>query len=152
MYQSWIDPTKTTHNFEYMWTLKKSCTAEIFSSEKLGSISFILTYSSMCDLCTFRPTCTCLCVCIVRSDSDPMDKSPPGFSVHGILQARILKWVPISFSRGIFPSQEWNPRVLCLLHWQVDSLPLRPRARPACIPSSNFLKDKIIINFSTKRI
>ena len=31
---------------------------------------------------------------------DPVDCSPPGFSVHGILQARILEWVAISFSRG----------------------------------------------------
>ena len=31
---------------------------------------------------------------------DPMDCSPPGFSIHGILQARILEWVAISFSRG----------------------------------------------------
>ena len=31
---------------------------------------------------------------------DPRDCSPPGFSVHGILQARILKWVDIQFSRG----------------------------------------------------
>ena len=31
---------------------------------------------------------------------DPMDFSPPGSSVHGILQARILEWVAISFSRG----------------------------------------------------
>ena len=30
----------------------------------------------------------------------PMDCSPPGSSVHGILQARILEWVAISFSRG----------------------------------------------------
>ena len=29
---------------------------------------------------------------------DPMDCSPPGFSVHGILQARTLEWVAISFS------------------------------------------------------
>ena len=29
-----------------------------------------------------------------------MDCSPPGSSVHGIFQARILEWVPISFSRG----------------------------------------------------
>ena len=36
----------------------------------------------------------CLTLC------DPMDCSPPGFSVHGILQARILEWVTISFSRG----------------------------------------------------
>ena len=31
---------------------------------------------------------------------DPMDHSPPGSSVHGILQARILEWVAIFFSRG----------------------------------------------------
>ena len=31
---------------------------------------------------------------------DPMDCSLPGSSVHGILQARILEWVAISFSRG----------------------------------------------------
>ena len=31
---------------------------------------------------------------------DPKDCSPPGSSVHGILQARILEWVAISFSRG----------------------------------------------------
>ena len=33
---------------------------------------------------------------------DPVDCSLPGFSVHGILQARILEWVAISFSRGFF--------------------------------------------------
>ena len=31
---------------------------------------------------------------------DPMDCSPPGSSVHGISQARILEWVAISLSRG----------------------------------------------------
>ena len=31
---------------------------------------------------------------------DPVDCSPPGSSAHGILQARILEWVAISFSRG----------------------------------------------------
>ena len=31
---------------------------------------------------------------------DPMDCSPPGSSVHGILQARVLEWVAMSFSRG----------------------------------------------------
>ena len=44
---------------------------------------------------------------------DPMDCSPPGSSVHGIFQARILEWVDISFSRGIFPTQGLN---LGLLH------------------------------------
>ena len=50
---------------------------------------------------------------------DPMDCSPPGSSVHGILQARILEWVATAFSRG--PSwprdQTW---VFCK---QADSLP-----------------------------
>ena len=32
--------------------------------------------------------------------SDPMDYSPPGSSVHGIFQERILEWITISFSRG----------------------------------------------------
>ena len=36
----------------------------------------------------------------VLSDCDPMHHSPPGSSVHGILQARILEWVAIPFSRG----------------------------------------------------
>ena len=36
----------------------------------------------------------CLTLC------DPMDCSLPGFSVHGIFQARIQMWVTISFSRG----------------------------------------------------
>ena len=31
---------------------------------------------------------------------DPVDCSPPGSSVHGILQARVLEWAVISFSRG----------------------------------------------------
>jgi hypothetical protein len=31
---------------------------------------------------------------------DPVDYSPPGSSVHGIIQARIVEWVVISFSRA----------------------------------------------------
>ena len=37
---------------------------------------------------------SCLTLC------DPVDYNPLGFSIHGILQARILEWVAISFSRG----------------------------------------------------
>ena len=36
-----------------------------------------------------------------------MDCSPPGSSVHGILQARILEWVAISYSRGSSQPREW---------------------------------------------
>ena len=37
-----------------------------------------------------------------------MDYSLPGFSVRGILQARLLE-IAISFSRGVFPTQGSNP-------------------------------------------
>ena len=33
--------------------------------------------------------------------SDPMDCSPPGSSVHGIFQARVLEWVAIAFSNMV---------------------------------------------------
>ena len=45
----------------------------------------------------------CVCVCVTHSCPtlcDPMDCSPPGFSVHGILQARIVEWFAIPFFRG----------------------------------------------------
>ena len=48
--------------------------------------------------------CVCVCVCSVAQSCptlcNPMDCSPPGSSVHGLLQARILGWVAISYFRG----------------------------------------------------
>ena len=53
--------------------------------------------------------------------------SPPGSSVHGILQARIPEWVATPSSMG---SSQPRDRIKCLLslpHWQVGSLPLVPQ-------------------------
>ena len=58
----------------------------------------------------------CLTLC------NPMDCGPPGSSVYGIPRARILDWVAISSSRGIFPTQGLNTH---FLHCQVGSLPLQ---------------------------
>ena len=44
------------------------------------------------EICAAMLLCSTLC--------DPVDYSPPGFSVHGISQASILEWVAIPFSRG----------------------------------------------------
>ena len=49
---------------------------------------------------------------------NPMDSRLPGSSVHGILQARILEWVAISFSRescnpGIEPGSLMSPALAC---------------------------------------
>ena len=53
----------------------------------------------------------CLLVLVTQSCPtlcDPMDCSPPGSAVHGILQARILEWVAIPFSRGSSPPRNWT--------------------------------------------
>ena len=53
---------------------------------------------------------------------NPMDCSPPGFSVYRFSHTRILECVAISF-----PTQGLN---LCLLLWQADSLPLDHQGSP----------------------
>ena len=44
---------------------------------------------------------------------DPMDCSPPGFSIHRIFQARVLEWVAISFSKP-HPIIAYHPGVMLL--------------------------------------
>ena len=59
-----------------------------------------------------------------QSNSDPMDHSPPGSSIHEIVQARILEWAAMPPLQGIFLIQGSNLHLLCVLHWQASSLPL----------------------------
>ena len=56
-----------------------------------------------------------------------MDCSPPGSSVHGILQERILEWVAMPSSRESSQPRDIKPG---LLHWQAGSLPLSHQGRP----------------------
>ena len=56
-------------------------------------------------MCLVAQSCLTLC--------NPVDCSPPGFSVHGILQARILDWVAISSSRGSSRPRD-RTRVSCI--------------------------------------
>ena len=53
--------------------------------------------------------------------SDPTDCSPPGSSIHGIFQARVLEWGAMPSFRDL--PDPGNPHLLHFLHWQVDSLP-----------------------------
>ena len=75
----------------------------------------------------------------------PVDCSLPGSSVHGDFQARILGVGCHVLLQGIFQTQGSNPPLLHLLHWQVDSLPLRHQGSPTPIlgtiySSPNMLK------------
>ena len=76
----------------------------------------------------------CVCVCMLSHFSpvwlcDPLDCSPPGSSVHGILQARTLKRVAIPSSRGPYQpgikAHLWR-----LLHGHGGSLPLSHLGSP----------------------
>ena len=72
-------------------------------------------------LCLVAQLCLMLC--------DPRDCSPPGSSVHGIYQARILEWVVMPFSRGSSQPRDRTcvPVVPAL---QADSLPAEPQGKP----------------------
>ena len=85
----------------------------------------VYTYMHVCvyiHVCIYTCMCVCTCfyththVCVLITQScltlcDPMNCSPPGSSVHGILQARILEWVAISFSRDLPDPGTW---VFCI--------------------------------------
>ena len=65
-----------------------------------------------------------------------MDCSPPGSSVHGTSQTRILEWVAISFSRGFFRSRDQSC-VSCiakkiLYHWAIRQDCIFSRGKSKC--------------------
>ena len=78
--------------------------------------------------------CVCVCVCMLVTQlylslCNPVDCSPPGSSVHGIVQARTLEWLPFPppgdlSDPGIEPASPVS-RAL-----QVDSLLLSHRGSP----------------------
>ena len=68
--------------------------------------------------CSITKSCLTLC--------DPMDCSPLGFSVHGLLQARILETIAMPSSRGSSPPRDRTCASYVYVHWQVGSLPLGP--------------------------
>ena len=70
----------------------------------------------------------------------PMDCSPPGSSVRGILQARILEWVGMPFSRGSSQPRDgtWSPTL------QVDSLLSESTGKPFAASNIELTKAKII--------
>ena len=63
-------------------------------------LCFLLFLHSICSIALVAQLCPTLLT--------PVDYSMPGFSVHGILQAKILEWVPLP-SPGIFWTQGLNP-------------------------------------------
>ena len=107
------------------------------------NMSSLLLCNELCLPEFLRGRSKCQCDCLWRQDlyggmltqlcptlCDPRDCSPPGSSVHGIFQARILGGVCHILLQGIFQTQGWNSHLLHLLHWQAGSLPLTPPGKP----------------------
>ena len=61
---------------------------------------------------------------------DPMGCSLPGYSVHGIFPGKNTGAGCHFLLQGLFPTQGMNSCLLCLLHWQEDSLPLSHPGNP----------------------
>ena len=89
---------------------------------------------------------SCLTLC------NPRDCSPPGSSIHGSLQARILEWVAISYSRGSSWPRDWTHVSYIYLSWQVGSLPLVPPGRPLNISHKSREKHSKQCNLEMGRI
>ena len=88
-------------------------------SKDLINIFFILSIFIYIDICMCAQSLqSCLTLC------DTTDCSPPGFSVYGILQARILEWVAMLSSTGSSQTQGSNLGLLYLPHYRQILYPL----------------------------
>ena len=86
-----------------------------------------ITQAHLCLISTYvldKSLQLCLTLC------NPKDCSPSGSSLHGILQARILEWVVMLFSRRSSQSRDQTCVSKCPLHCKAGSLPLTPSGKP----------------------
>ena len=67
---------------------------------------------------------------VVPDSFQPMDCYPAGSSLHGNSPGRNTRLGCHVLLPGMFPTQGLNLHLLCLLHWQADSLPLAPSGKP----------------------
>ena len=74
--------------------------------------------------------------------SNPMDYSLPGSSVHGILQAKILEWAAMPFSKGSFQPRNRTQVSHVYLHRQQGSFPLAPTGKPFHVSVSSYYGEK----------
>ena len=87
---------------------------------------FFFTILCTCGISDIHMSCLTLC--------DSMNCSPPGSSVHGILQAGILEWVAIPFSRGSSRPRD-RAQVSCIGRWILHRLSHQGSLRPRCCRS-----------------
>ena len=95
-------------------------------------ITFKIHEIVLCPAATAKSLQSCPTLC------DPIDSSPPGFPIPGILQARILEWVAISFSNA----WKWKVKVKLLSRVQLFATPWT--AAPPAPPSVGFFQARVL--------
>ena len=108
--KTWL-PLCGLTNCTVLWSLVGGCpwhhlrksdtnTKSVTLNKKIQPVGVMIWKQSIRLKVKVARSCPTLC--------DPMDCSPPGSSVHGILQARIPKWAAISLSRGSSWPRDWT--------------------------------------------
>ena len=101
------------------------------SSYAKGDEDAVVSTFKFLILCGFFYVCVLSCFSYIQLFMTPWTiVHQAGSPVHGILQARILKWVAMHSLKGIFLTQGSNQCLLHLLHWQAGSLQLEPVWKP----------------------
>ena len=103
----------------HLWVQTSSDANAVSESEMRAQKCLFSWASTLLDHTRNLAGCVYVCVCVLVAQScltlcDTLDCSPPGSSVHGILQAGILEWVAIPFSRRFSQLKNWT-RVSCIV-------------------------------------
>ena len=114
----WVEPTVVEFlslDFPAPRTVRNVCS--------LSHPVYVWHFNNQAAAAAAKSLQSCLTLC------DPMDYSPPGSFVPGILQAKIMEWVAMPSSKGSFRPRD-RTYVSCLLHWQAGSSLLVPPGKP----------------------
>ena len=127
----WENPTFTHENSlynlgingnlvdrEYLLKIQWHCNRRSSYSDRMN-VSLKITSKARLSFSTLKTVCVCMlsCLSFVQLFALLWTVAPPQAPLSMVfLQARILQWVAMSSSRGIFPIQWSNPSLLWLLH------------------------------------
>ena len=125
-----------THFMILQTTVNKPMQINLLSKFYLQLCSFLFQKSSYLMSDINSPVCVCVFSCSVAQLCLTLcNCSLPVSSVHGILQARLLEWASIPFSRGSFWPRDWT-LVSCIGRWILTNEPL---GKPIRIHSSTLI-------------
>ena len=114
-----------SYTYTYIHSFPDSFLIEVIT-ECWVEFPVLYSWSLLVIYLIYRSCCYCCCCWSVAKQCptlrDLMDYSLPGFSIHGIFQARILEWVAVSFPRGSAGPKD-QTQVCCIGRKPITSEP-----------------------------